>query len=200
MKALKILLTLVRWFLIATGIAWIVYIPFSKETFGSLTKFYGEQYIALLLILLLAALLLMPGKTGLRRKKEPLEFIPLNGPQGDIRVSVRVAKNTVQECARRFKAVKNLEPELSWSPEGLAVAMRLEMSRGQPLTTVCKDLQDAVREAFARELGIEQIREVRADIVDLAASGPQTDAGEMPDAKPGMPPPPVSETKSEQGS
>ncbi|MGD9874386.1 MAG: hypothetical protein AB7T27_08945 [Kiritimatiellia bacterium] len=192
MRALKILLAFVQWFLIALGIAWIVYVPFSEGSYGSLMKFYGAQYIALLLILMLAALLLMPGKIRLHRNKEPLEFIPLNGPNGDIRVSVRVAKNTVQECSAKFKAVKSLEPELSWGPDGLSVIMRLELERGQPLTTLCADLQSAVRERFSRELGIEQLREVRADIVDLtgAASGSVDRPAQEPQ----------SESKPEQGS
>lgn len=191
MKTLKILLVTVQGLLMALGIGCLVYAPFSGGCMGGGLTFFREQYVALIIVLLLAGLLLLPGRIRFRRKKE-MEFIPLNGPGGDIRVSVRVAKNTVQECAAKFDAIRSLEPELSWTPEGLSVVMRLQMQRGRPLTTVCMDLQDSVREIFARELGIEQLREVRADIVELD--------GAVPPAAPAPAPPPEPEAKPEQGA
>ncbi|GEM_PF-2380966 len=191
MKTLKILLALVRGLLMALGIGCLVYAPFSGGCMGGGLTFFREQYVALIFVLLLAGLLLLPGRIRLRGKKE-MEFIPLNGPGGDIRVSVRVAKNTVQECAAKFDAIRSLEPELSWSSEGLSVVMRLQMQRGRPLTTVCMDLQEAVREIFAGELGIEQLREVRADIIELSAAAKAAETLPVP--------PPEVESKPEQGA
>jgi len=191
MKTLKILLAVVQGLLMALGIGCLVYAPFSGGCMGDGLTFFREQYVALIFVLLLAGLLLLPGRIRLRRKKE-MEFIPLNGPGGDIRVSVRVAKNTVQECAAKFDAIRSLEPELSWSSEGLSIVMRLQMQRGRPLTTVCMDLQEAVREIFARELGIEQLREVRADIIELSAAAKAAETLPVP--------PPEVESKPEQGA
>ena len=199
-KTLKTLLVLVQWALIAAGVAWVVHAPFADSAAANLLAFYREHYLVLAAVLLLALLIFLPGKIRFRGKKEPLEYIPLNGPEGDIRVSVRVARNTIQECAAKIKAVRSLEPELSWGAEGLSVILRLELERGRPLTTVCADLQDAVREGFRSELGIEQLREVRADIVDLAAAGPVTDVSKILDPKPESVPPPEPEVKPEQGT
>ncbi len=127
----------------------------------------------------LGALFLLVGigwlaSSSVFRRSEP--YVSLDGPGGAVRVSVAAISELLARVGSDFPAVMAIRPVVAARGDALRVDLQCRVRAGTAIPTLSRALQDRVREALQRVIGINEVECVRVTVRGIVGEAPSEGA------------------------
>lgn len=149
--------------------------PFSPgETMARLFASPWNWRGGLVLLALGAAVILL--KMREMRREQCIAF---DNPSGEVAISMDAVEDFIRRAGSEFNGVKSLVPKIHAGPEGIGIAIRMDVWSGANIPRLSEEMQNAIKNKVQDSLGIN-VSEVSVSVGKILGdaageSGAETD-------------------------
>lgn len=105
--------------------------------------------------------------TGRKRKRDP-RYLSFDNEGGSVSISTDAISDYITKLTPEFPSIVSMKPKVVPARNQLDVVIKLKVKAGSQISEVCELLQQRVRESMAGGLGIEDVRQVRVSVDEIA--------------------------------
>ena len=102
------------------------------------------------LFLIIGVIIILLKMREVRRE----QCIAFDNPEGEVAISMDAVEEFIRRVGREFDGVKSLIPSIHAGPEGIGVAIRMDLWSGSNIPRLSEDMQNTIKSRVQDTLGI----------------------------------------------
>ena len=114
-------------------------------------------------VLVIAVIMVL---TSLKIESQPGSIVVVGGLNGDVSISIPAVKAIIMKAVRKVEGIKEIEPSVSNSPEGIMVYLHLMINPDYSVPEMSRSIQIVVKQ-YLEEIGGLSVAEVKILVDDF---------------------------------